>query len=317
MWRVWVGCASLCAAGCVSSSTWSAYREVERELAAAREEEPRGGADPATCAELASRIAAAYPTVRAARARARAALARGRGEGALPAPELVLEVWDFPIGDPQLADREGMYMAGVAQAFPPAAALDARARAAAMDARAALAEASEERRTIRARALATCVEWSATALEIERLREAEAIVTRARDALAARVSTGAPIAELARIEAELAALRRARAGAEARAARARARASAWFGRPLSAPPSIDVPEGGAEGALERALAARGALRAARARAQAAAARTEAREAEASVPTFVLRATYMQMPSARAGIGAAIGMTLPWLWSGEG
>src|SRR5690606_21921186 len=123
-------CCGVCAAGCVSPSTWSAYREVERELAevrAAPEAERSGEA--AACGELAAQIAGSFPSSRARRHRARAALARAQSEGALPAPELMLEVWDFPVGDPQLADREGMYMAGVTQSFPPAGARQGRAQA--------------------------------------------------------------------------------------------------------------------------------------------------------------------------------------------
>jgi outer membrane protein TolC len=233
----------------------------------------------------------------------------------------MLEVWDLPVGDLELADREGMYMAGVSQAFPPAGALEGRARAAVERAEEALAEVSDAERAIRARALEACVEWSASHLEIARYREAEAIAERMREAVSARVpSAAASLSELARVDAELARVRRMRVESEVRASRAAAWLRAWLGSDVPAtPPSIDPPPpvDGLEAQVSRALERRGTLRAARARARAAASMADAAQAEASVPTFMVEATYMQMPSARPGVGAAIGMTLPWLWSGEG
>nr|MDQ3034449.1 hypothetical protein [Myxococcota bacterium] len=143
MRRAIVG-AAVWTAGCVSPGTWSALHEVERELerepavavSAGDERVTRGPAQ--RCSEIAERVVEGHPALGVPRARARAALATARSEGALPAPELMLELWDFPIGDPQRADREGMYMIGVGQALPPAGALDGRARAAVEDARAAL-----------------------------------------------------------------------------------------------------------------------------------------------------------------------------------
>lgn len=307
MWRLWCG-GALCAAGCVSSGTWSAYSEIEREL-----ETDVRAADGSSCAELAAEVAATFPV---ARSMARAELARGRSESALPAPELMLEVWDFPIGDPQLADREGMYMVGLEQEIPPG--LDARARAGAERAREALAMSSDRTRMIRARALETCVEWAASELEAARVREVEALAGSMRELLVARMPTGDGLAEIARVEAEAARLERMRVEAEARSARARAQLSAWLDRELGAPPSIEpAREADADAIIADAVDARGSIRAARARARAAEAMADAANEESLVPTFRVRVTYMQMPSMRPGLGAAVGMTLPWLYSGEG
>lgn len=324
MWRVWLCVAGLGAAGCVSSGTWSSFHAVERAL---EREEERSEASReleagAGCDALASRITEGFPSLRATRRRARAALARGRGAGSLPAPEAMVEVWDFPVGDPQLAGEEGMYMVGLAQRLPPAGALDARARAAAGDAEAAMGELANQRRQLRARALDACFAWSVSELEADRLRRAEAVATTMRESLVAQVRAGGPtpIGEIARVDAELARLARVRVEAEGRSARASAKLSAWMGdaEVPSAPPALEVPR---HAEIDRlvaiALERHGALRAARARVRAAEARADAADAEATVPTFTLRATYMQMPSARPGVGAAIGMTLPWLWSGEG
>ncbi len=322
MWRRWLCVAGLGAAGCVSSGTWSTFHSVERALERDEEERAASSGDLSGCTALAEQVVEGFPSLDAARRRARAALARGRSEGALPAPEIMLEAWDFPIGDPQLADREGMYMAGITQRLPPAGALDGRARAQAEEAEAAVGELAERRARLRERAVDACVAWSASDLEAERLRSAERLATGMRESLAAQVRAGGAtsIADLAQVDAELARLARLRVEAEGRSARASARLGAWMGGEMpSAAPEIDTPadQGSVERWIELALERHGALRAARARARAAEARADATRAEATVPTFMVGASYMQMPQGRPGMGASVGMTLPWLWSGEG
>lgn len=318
-------------AGCVSSGTWRALHEVEEELASRGGSEPppdsaaplEAGA-PTECRAIVEAIVARYPGLEAYRARARAALASARAEGAPPPPDVMLELWDFPIGDPQLADREGMYMLGLGQELPPADALDGRARAMVEEARIALAELAERAREIRAEAAHACADWSEAEAERARLVEAESVVQQMREAVIARfASSDQPLSDVLRIDAELAHLAHRRVEAEARRARAGARIEALLG--LEARTESGLPPPLAERTLELELARllelaaelRGAIAGARARARAAAARLAAAEAEASIPTFSIRATYMQMPGARAGLGAAFGMTLPWLWSGEG
>jgi cobalt-zinc-cadmium efflux system outer membrane protein len=339
--------AALLATGCVSSSTWAALHEVDREVDLAGGSAPavgvdRGGGErgeprPPTleasrgCSAIVTRIVASYPGASGDRSRARAALAVGRAEGAPPAPELMLEVWDFPIGDPQAADREGMYMAGIEQDLPPAGALDGRARAAAEDARIALADLADTERRVRAEAGHACVDWSQASEEIARLGASARALAEMMDVMSDRLASGAGLlADVARIDGERARVEREIARAEAQRSRAEARLRAIAGSdasssaeassllgaaapPLESPlPGIDVVR-----LLERAIEQRAELRAAGARARAAAARASAAEAEASTPMFSVRATYMQMPGARPGLGAAVGMTLPWLWSGEG
>lgn len=68
--------------------------------------------------------------------------------------------------------------------------------------------------------------------------------------------------------------------------------------------------------VERALAQRGTTVSAAARARAATARREAAEAEARIPAFMVGLGYWQDPHMRAGFGANVSMTLPWL-SGTG
>lgn len=336
MWRVvWCVAGAMCVGtGCVSSGTWSTVHavedELEREERAAEERragEERAGADgepegASDCAELAARVTERSPALAAARQRARAALARGRSEGALPAPSLMLEVWDFPIGDPQLADREGMYMVGLSQALPPAGALDGRARAGAEQANAALGELADARGRLHARALEVCVNWSAAELESSRIARTAEVARNMREMLLGQMRAGASaaMADVARLDAELARLERAQVELEGRARSAAARLGAWLDAPPpSAPPSLELPAGevGVERWIERALERHGRLRAARSRARAAAAMADAADASATIPTFTIGASYMQMPETRAGAGITLEMTLPWLWSGEG
>ncbi|UJR78635.1 TolC family protein [Sandaracinus amylolyticus] len=323
--KAWWCCgAAVMAAGCVSQTTWRALDEVERELATqAHEEETAETASAGSCEEIVARVVASHPSLAALRARTRASIAEARAEGALPAPELMLEVWDFPIGDPERADREGMYMAGLSQALPPAGALDGRARAAAEEAREALGEWSERRRELRAEAAHACTDWAEARVIDARLAAAEEVLARMIEALRARMSTSDdPLAELARVEAERARVRRMRAETETSRARAEARLAAWIGESaitIEGEPTLRASEStpDRDALFERAMRARGVIESARASARAAAARADAASAEANVPMFRVSATYMQMPQARAGLGASFSMTLPWLWSGEG
>ncbi|AKF08797.1 Heavy metal RND efflux outer membrane protein, CzcC family [Sandaracinus amylolyticus] len=310
----------------MSQTTWRALDDVERELATHAREEDEPTSAPAragSCEEIVARVVASHPSLDALRANARASIAEARAEGALPAPELMLEVWDFPIGDPERADREGMYMAGLAQSLPPAGALDGRARAAAEEAREALGEWSERRRELRADAAHACTDWAEAKAIDARLAAAEDVLARMSEALRARLPTSDdPLAELARVDAERARVRRMRAETETTMARAEARLAAWIGEStitIEGEPSLRVIDAvpDRDALFERAMRARGVIESARASARAAAARADAASAEASIPMFRVSATYMQMPQARAGLGASFSMTLPWLWSGEG
>jgi cobalt-zinc-cadmium efflux system outer membrane protein len=77
-----------------------------------------------------------------------------------------------------------------------------------------------------------------------------------------------------------------------------------------------MPQPPLEALLERALANRAELQATRARQNAAKAEREASSAEAQIPEVMVGLGYWQMPNMRPGIGATVGMTLPWLWGGQ-
>jgi outer membrane protein TolC len=334
--------ASVATAGCVSSGTWSSWHEARGRLEAADEaaralrEQLRGGAgedlggeavhSDATggdgCEGLAAAIVRGHPGLAAPRERARAALAMARADGALPPPSVRLEAWDFPIGDPQRADREGMYMVGVAQELPAGRALDGAARAATEEARVALAELDEERHTILAQASEVCATWAAAHASYARLSSWRDVLVVMREATTGRLSAGgAALADLARVEREEAAVARAMVRAQSEAARARRTLAAWLGaEDLGVEPPA-LPEGApvldADAVLAHAVAHRGLVARGRAAIDAAEARASLEQARATVPDLMVGAAYMQMPGARAGLGVEVGMTLPWLWGGGG
>lgn len=323
---------SLVSGGCISSATWSGLHQVE---AHAREDvdldeqvlDAHGGADGpfafASCEDVAHVAVATFPGLEAPRQRVRAALAMARADGALPAPSARVEVWDFPIGDPSRGDREGMYMLGVAQELPPSGGLDGDARARVEEAREALGELAEMRREIASDAAHACADWAmATALRT-RLAAWIAVLDQMRDAVQARYAAGGgALADVARVERERATAERMVRRAEGDAARAEAELRARLGlqpsTSLGDAPALPAtpPDVERDRVLAFALAHRGLLLAAHARIDGAGARVSAAEARASTPTFMLGGQYMQTPQARAGLGLEIGMTLPWLWSGE-
>jgi outer membrane protein TolC len=309
-----------CALGCASAGTIEARREATRALASEGGEVRADVRAETSCDAIARAVVREHPRLRAAEARARSALAQSEAEASLPPPSLRLEVWDFPIGDPAQADREGMYMVGVEQAFPPPGVRDHRARAAAEEAQALAAERSDLARRIYGEVAHACVDWSASKSVLDRARAHRDLLGDAREAvLAAYRGGGLDLGAVARADAELATADRGLAREEATAAAARSTLAALAG-PIaipaeppaldgSVPESIDVDPG--------AIAGRGDVGGAAARVRRAGAEVDAADAEASAPEFELGVTYMQMPGSRAGVGGMVSMTLPWLWGGGG
>ncbi len=315
--------------GCVSGSTWRAWEETSQAIRDAAPNEAGGEDAPAdgvyafrTCADVARSVLDAYPGIDAQVHRARSALAQARAAGALPAPSARFQVWGFPIGDPSLADRQGMYMLGLTQQLPPAGSLDGRARALVEEARVALGSLAETRREVSATASHACVDWAEAAERRAQTTAWIVILDRMREDVGAQFGAGGGmLADLPRIDRERATaermLRRAegderRAEASLRAQLGAAGESSLGDAPAlpSAAPAVD------RDALLSVASSRGALVSARARVASADARIEASEAAASVPTFMVGAMYMQTPQAPAGLGLELTMTLPWLWSGE-
>ncbi len=345
--RSWVLCVVVASTttGCLSSHTSAARHAAEAELnrslepswRAEREAAADAGSDsspkapqsvvrkapPAasSCEEVARVVALSHPRVLAARERARAELSLSHAEGALPPPEASFEIWDFPIGDPSRADEEGMYMFGVGQKFPASGVRDGRARSQAELARAEAGRMIEARRLVWSEVLSACADWAAARLLQERLADHRALVASMRDAILARYRAGGDaLSVLARADAELAAADRHIASAEAEVLSSRGTLLALVGEqarlPSDAPPIAPraaLPD--ADSLVALAERSRGDVKTAAALRESALAERQGQAAGASRPDFEVRATYMQTPSERAGLGAMVGMSLPWLWGG--
>jgi len=345
-------CAAMLAAmaaamsGCVSSSTWRAL-EVERENIASSERErhpahaearpsasraldtpseARTDGSPAraydSCDQMADAVLARSPRLAAPRDRARAALDRARADGALPSPRIRARVWGFPIGDPSMADRQGMYMLGVSQELMSSDLLDGLAAAGVATSRAALAELAEVEQAVRAEAGHACVDWVAASLRERALARWLDVLGRARDTLDARYEAGGgTLADLTRLAREDARTARMRGRAVAEGAHAAEtlrvlldlETTADLGPPPVLPTYTPTLDG--EALTELATSRRGALGAAHARTDASAARVRAANAAASIPMFSLGVGYMQTPNAAPGLMLELGMSLPWLWGG--
>jgi outer membrane protein TolC len=289
--------------------------------ASAAPSQPGSGAPP-SCAALADAVARSHPALRAARARSNAATLRSRAEGSLPPPTASFEIWDFPIGEPSRADEEGMYMLGLAQEFPGGGRSD-RARAETEMSREAKAEEADVARRLRADAAHACVAWSIADAVRARLLDHRRLLEQVREAslVSYRGSAGG-LGAVARADAEIAVADRRIAEVEAEADTAHATLAALAGSdvglPANAPALAERDESLETSRLtELALANRGDIAAARARQGAASARADAASSEANTPSFEVRATYMQTPGMRPGLGAMVSMSLPWLWGGGG
>lgn len=305
--------------GCVSEITTRSLAQAEETLA-----EPTGSAEPSSrdagrdreaeppsCDALARRVAESRPLLRASNARGRARLAEARAEAALPSAEVAVEVWDFPIGAPETADRAGMYMVSVTQTFTPLGGRDGRARALAEQSQAEALEGGELRAAAWAEVAHACVDWSVASAAIEAAQHHRELLVELREASQASYASGGTLADVARVDVELARLARAAEVATIRRDASRALVAALSGElpvPAEAPALGEPPP-------ERASVPRTTALAAEHRERAAVARSEAALAESREPMVALRATYMQAPGERPGLGAMIGVSLPWLWGG--
>ncbi len=324
------GFLSLLAAGCVSSSTEGARTSASAQIGGGRASERSEAAesseadpDAEACEALAERVARAHPAPLAALARARASLRRSHAAASAPGPTFWLEVWDFPIGDPTLIDREGMYMVGVRQEIPVLAALDAEGRAEAELSRAESAEGQDATRLVFLEAARACVDWGVARAIAQEWRQYATHLSDVRRATTIAYGAGAANASLgsiARVDADVARVGRRVIELEEQAVVARETLVALAGTTVVVPeaaPAVRNPPAQLddERTIAVALGARGDVAAARLRSSAAAAHAESARALADVPKFEVAATYMQMPDARPGLGAMVSMTMPWIGGG--
>lgn len=319
--------AVLAAAGCVSAQTEQrlnrsydrASQLLTRPLAA--QQEPKINPAAPLDRDAVVRIAIAKsPSIAAIAHKARALVHAGRAEGSLPSPELGAEAWNLPLTRPYAVGEADMYMVELRQRFPAAGSLDGRARAMAEEAQVVLAEVVTEERLVAEQAANAFVEY-AQALEEQRLHQRHlALLDRMGQAIGARyASGGSGLADIARIEIEVAKVHRGVARLQGDIVRSHAALNVLLRRPISAPlgePRQVSPETirlSMDELMSRGGSNRGSTLAADARIGAAAARLDAAKAEANVPEFMLGLGYWQAPEMRAGVGATASMSLPWLW----
>jgi hypothetical protein len=304
---------SVAGTGCISATTEEVLTAARRAGDARPPAPPAPEATRASdCFALAAQVAPARPARRALLERARAEQAAATSERDLPSGEVALEVWDFPLADPSLADRRGMYMVHVSQTFTPLGGRDARTRARGEEALALDALSDEALRDTVAEIAHACVDWSEAVESRARLEEERALVVTLREAMVARLASGGSLASISAVDVELARLDRLEAELELELDRGKAALAALVApAPLPASP----PRLSGEDAATLAPLARGFARATTHKRRAAEARVDAAEAEATEPTIGLRASYMQMPGERPAFGAMVSTTLPWLWGG--
>ncbi len=282
---------------------------------------PKARVGAQSCEQIAGRIAASDPIARARRGSARAGLARADAEGSLPAPQLSFELWDFPIGDPVRANREGMYMVGLSQRFPAPGLSNARARKEVELSSANLGAAEVARLAAWSEAMHACVDWVGARRKRERLGVQIALLDRIRGAVgAARSSGGSSLVDEANVDAERAATEQEIALLEVDERVGRGTLAALggaVGSETTEPPMLGEIAGAPS--LDRVIAValerRGEIASATSMLRVADAEVEVAGAESKIPELGVEAAYMQMPKARAGVEIAVSMSLPWLWSG--
>jgi outer membrane protein TolC len=302
--------------GCISATT-DEVLDAARRASASRTAAPperEAATEDGDCFALAARVAPGRPARRVLLERARAEQAAATSERDLPSGEVALEVWDFPLANPSLADRRGMYMVHVSQTFTPLGGRDGRTRARGEEALALDALTDEVVRDTVAEIAHACVDWAASVDSLAQLEQERALASTLREATVARLASGGSLASVAAVDVELARLRRLEAELQLELERARDTLAALVApAPLPASPPRLTGEAAAElSPLERGFASAVAHRR-----RASEARVDAAEAEAVEPTIGLRASYMQMPGERPAFGAMVSTTLPWLWGGGG
>ena len=285
---------------------------------AAADEPVPGPIDRATVVRAA---VAGHPGIRAAQQRAHATSLAAASAGALPPPEVMLQIWQVPIAKPYAIGDAGMVMVGLGQTFPAPGARGARARAGEQMAAAERAMATDRMRLIQREAdhaFADYVEASARhAIHVEHRAIAERALVLAR----ARHAGGASLTDVTQAEVELARVDADVIGDRTRVLGARARLNALMARePLAplGPPIAEEPEIAVwdlPTSIAKAQESRSQLRAADAERDARTEEAHAAAHEAALPSFSVAALYFAPvgPVPVHGYGANASMSLPWIW----
>jgi cobalt-zinc-cadmium efflux system outer membrane protein len=332
---------SAATSGCMASSTQRSLRSVEDALdpplraASASTREPiepvvarsRAALDLGATLDLETveRLALeGRPALLAAAHKARALTARAAAEGTLPAPELMLDLWQIPFAKPYALDKAGMIMMSVKQEIPAAGTLDLAAQGMALEARAAAAMATVESRMLLREVDRTFADYVEATLLHAAHEEHRRIVAQMAGAARARYSTGAPLADITKADLELTKMAADLTREHGRIEEARARLRGLIAQPESVvlgPPRLDEPVSvglAVDPILARALEKSPEVMAARLMEQAAQTSVKAADLEAKVPSFLVGVSaFLPMNDMPAGYGTSFAMSLPWVWGAGG
>jgi outer membrane protein TolC len=328
-------------AGCISRATQESLRaadasiEVQARTADAGAA-PAGALEPKRAAaavdlggaldlETLERLALERrPSLMAAAHRVRALTARAAAEGTLPAPELMLDMWQIPFAKPYALDKAGMIMMSVRQEIPAAGSLDLAAEAMSLEARAGAAMVGAEARMLLREVDRTFADYlEATLLHTAHV-EHQRIVEQMAGVARARYSTGAPLADITRADLELAKMAADVAREHGRIDEARARLNGLLAQPegaLLGPPRVDEPLSiglPVEQLVARALVKSPEVAAAALMEQAAQSAVRAADIEGKVPSFSVGiSAFLPVNDMPAGYGTSFAMSLPWVWGAGG
>jgi outer membrane protein, heavy metal efflux system len=259
-------------------------------------------------------------TVTAAHEQAAATKLLARSEASLPAPEVMVQVWQVPIAKPYALDSQ-MIMLGVSQAIPAPGSRAARESAGEAESRVAGAIANDRARAVArdaAHAFADYVESTARhRIHGDHLAVARRILALAR----ARYATRGALTDVTQAEVDEARTEADVVTDETRMASARTRINALLARPLDAPLGVAVageprvPAMGLAELVAHARLSRPELRVADAEREARQHDERAASCEATWPSFNVAALYFAPTKSVPdhGYGFSASMSLPWLW----
>ena len=297
---------------------------------AARAEQPSVGPSDAQLGESVDRrtvlraALARNPAVAVSKQRAEAMRAAAKAEGGLPPPELMGEIWQVPLSRPAALDAQ-MIMLGVTQSFPAPGSLSAKERAMAAQANAEEAMAGEKARLVlreAGQAFSDYLEFSARhRIQREQMEIAKRVVAVAE----ARHGGGGALIDLTRAQVELSRVEADVVMDATLAEGAKSRINALLARdPRAAlgPPAETEPMAPAldlAALMSKARESRPELKHAKTQREAKEYAAMAADLEATWPSFGVGVRYFPPTAAMPhhGYGAAVSMSLPWLWGTTG
>lgn len=267
-------------------------------------------------------VLAHHPSLLAAAHRVRALTARAGAEASLPAPELMVEIWQIPFAKPYALDKAGMIMISVRQQLPAAGSLDLTAEATALEARAEAALVAAAARSLVREADRVFADYAeATGVHAAHV-EHRRVVAEMAAAARARFATGGALSDLTKADLEQARLDVHIAHEHGMIEEARAKLNGLLLRPVGAPlgpPRLEEPATvalSAEQAAVRALARSPDVAAAELMEKAARTSVLAADREASRPSFTVGLdTFMPVNNTPFGYGGSFSISLPWVWGG--